>query len=71
MKIVTEFGKNGQQEITLPDGLYLATWGGYVIELTYKDKLYRLTTEDGVRGFGIKVVVTIKNGIATFDEIKN
>ncbi len=59
MKIVTEFGKNGQQEITLPDGLYLATWGGYVIELTYKDKLYRLTTEDGVRGFGIKVVVTM------------
>jgi hypothetical protein len=56
---------------TLPDGLYNGTWGGYVIEVHYKGKTYELTTEDGVKGMGIKVVVTIKNGVATFDELKN
>lgn len=55
----------------LPDGLYNGTWGGYGIELTYQGKTYELTTEEGVRGVGIKVVVTIKDGVATFDEIKN
>jgi hypothetical protein len=56
---------------TLPDGLYLGTWGGYVIEINYKGKNYELTTEEGVRGVGYKVVVNIKDGVATFDEIKN
>lgn len=58
-------------DTTLPDGLYTGTWGGYVIELRYKDKTYELETEEGVRGVGFRVLVKIENGIATFEEIKN
>lgn len=55
----------------LPDGAYFGIWGGSVIELSYKGKTYELTTEEGVRGVGYKVVVNVKDGVATFNEIKN
>jgi len=56
---------------TLPDGNYMGIWGGYVIEINFQGKTYQLTTYEGVRGFNIKVVVTIKDGKGTFIEIKN
>lgn len=56
---------------TLSDGLYYGTWGGYVIEVTSKGKTYELETDEGVRGMGIKVVVEVKEGIATFDEVQS
>ena len=59
------------KETTLPDGIYIGIWGGYIINIYYNEKYYELTTEEGVRGTGFKVVVTIKNGIATFESIKN
>lgn len=59
------------QPTTLPDGVYLAVWGGYMIELKYDGKLYELKTEDGVRGININVFVTIANGVATFEPSKN
>lgn len=59
------------QETTLPDGTYTGTWGGYTIDVRYKDKYYELTTEEGVRGMGFKVVVHIVNGVATFTSTVN
>jgi len=59
------------QVTTLPDGLYNGVWGGYVIEITSEGKHCELTTEEGVRGIGIKVVVQIENGIATFDMVRS
>lgn len=56
---------------TLPDGIYTGTWGGYIINIRYGDKYYELKTEEGVRGIGIHVVVTIKDGVATFEQLKN
>ena len=56
---------------TLPDGYYIGTWGGYVIELHYKEKTYQLKTEDGVRGINYKVIIYIENGIATFETVNN
>lgn len=32
---------------------------------------YELKTEEGLRGIGFGVIVTIKNGEATFDSIDN
>ncbi len=58
-------------ETTLPDGVYNGVWGGYVIELNYKGKTYQLETEDGVKGMGIKVVVMVNDGVATFNEVRN
>ena len=55
---------------TLPDGYYNGTWGGYVVEVTYKGKVFELETEEGVRGIGFKVIVQVENGVATFDEVK-
>lgn len=71
MSKILEIREKVPKVTTLPDGLYNGTWGGYVIELTYLGKTYELTTEEGVRGMNIKVVVTIKDGVATFNEIKN
>lgn len=59
------------QEVTLPDGIYTGIWGGYIIDLKYNGKTYELTTEEGVRGGGINVVVAIQNGVATFESVKN
>ena len=59
------------QVTTLPDGLYNGVWGGYVIEITSEGKQYELATEEGVRGIGIKVVIQIENGIATFDTVRS
>lgn len=55
----------------LPDGLYTGVWGGYVIEVRHNDHLYQLTTDEGVRGMGIRVVVNIKGEDMTFTELKN
>ena len=56
---------------TLPDGLYIGTWGGYIIQVNYEGKTYELKTEDGVKGMGFKVVVKIDKGVATFEELNN
>lgn len=68
---ILEIREKVPQIAMLPDGAYFGTWGGNIIDVSYKGKNYELTTEEGVRGMGIKVVVTIKDGVATFDEIKN
>lgn len=57
------------QVTTLPDGLYGAVWSGFVIELSYGSKNYQLDTEIGVKGIGIKVVVEVFEGVASFDTV--
>lgn len=59
------------QIATLPDGYYNGVWGGYVIELSHKGKTFELETEEGVKGIGIKVVVQVKEGVATFGELNS
>lgn len=59
------------QIVTLPDGTYTGEWGGYIIKLHYKGKNYNLTTEVGVKGMGIKVIVTIVDGVATYSQSSN
>lgn len=71
MNKILEIREKAPQTAKLPDGCYFGTWGGYVIELSYQGKTYELTTEEGVKGVGIKVVVTIKDGVVTFNELKN
>jgi hypothetical protein len=58
-------------ETTLEDGTYFGTWSGYIVEIYHNGKKYELTTEVGVRGMGFKVVVFVKDGVATFNEVKN
>ena len=59
------------QVSTLPDGYYNGTWGGYVVEVRYQNKIFELETEEGVRGAGFKVIVQVENGVATFDEVNS
>lgn len=59
------------QVASIPDGTYQGVWGGYVIEISYQGKTYQLTTEEGVRGMGIKVMVIIKDGVAEFTQVNN
>ena len=59
------------QVTTLPDGYYNGVWGGYSIDVNYKSKAYELETEDGVRGINVKVIVEVKDGIATFEEVNS
>lgn len=68
---ITSIRVKEPKETELPDGIYTGSWGGYTIEVYYNKKTYELTTEEGVRGAGFKVIVIIKNGIATFKEVKN
>ena len=59
------------KEVTLPDGVYTGTWGGNQIEVKYKDEYYLLTTDIGVRGVGLKVVVHKGPEGFWFNSIKN
>lgn len=59
------------QVTTLPDGQYEGLWGGYIIEIGSNGKEYELTTEEGVKGMNIKVIVEIKDGEATFEEVRS
>lgn len=68
---ILEIKEKVPQITTLPDGSYMGIWGGNVIDVTYNGKTYELTTDEGVRGMGFKVVVNIVNGVATFHDIKN
>ena len=54
---------------SIPDGFYRGIWGGTCITLTVDGAEYELTTEEGVRGGGFPVVVTVISGIATFKEL--
>ena len=55
----------------LPDGVFAGMWGGSEIEVVFENKKYILTTDEGIRGFGVKVVVSIIDGKGTFVELKN
>lgn len=68
---ITEITEKLPKSSTLEDGFYTGYWGGYVITVQHNSKQYELKTEEGVRGFNIKVAIEIKDGIATFDTIKN
>ena len=68
---ITSITEKVPQVTILPDGLYYGTWGGSVIDITYKEKKYELITEEGVRGSGFKVAVEIKDGVATFDSVQS
>ena len=56
---------------SIPDGFYRGVWGGTRITLTAHGADYELTTEQGVRGVGFPVIVTVISGIATFQELNN
>jgi hypothetical protein len=68
---ILEITERIPEPTSLPDGTYTGIWGGYVITLSYDKKTYELKTKEGVRGFNIKVVVTIKDGVASFVECNN
>ena len=71
MSKILEIREKVPQIAMLPDGAYFGTWGGNIIDVSYNGKNYELTTEEGVRGMGIKVVVNVNDGVATFNEFKN
>lgn len=54
---------------TLPNGYYNGIWGGYIIEVDYSNERYELTTEIGVKGVNIHVVVKVIDGNITFDKV--
>jgi hypothetical protein len=57
--------------VILPDGKYVGTWGGSLIVIRFEKVEYELKTEEGVRGINIGVVVSIVDGIGTFELLKN
>lgn len=52
----------------IPDGEYPGKWSSYQIEFVAGGVTYTATTESGVRGLGIPVIVTVKGGHVTFEQ---
>lgn len=71
MNKITKITEKLPQPATIPDGTYQGTWGGYKIEAKIRGKDYEMTTDDGVRGINVPVVITIKDGEATFVTLNN
>lgn len=71
MNKILEITEMKPQPATLPDGKYIGSWGGFLITVDYNSRTYTLKTERGVKGFGVKVLVTVLDGVATFEEFKN
>jgi len=59
--------KKVPEETTLSNGLYIGTWGGFIIELKFNNYIYELATEDAVTGVNIPVVVEVIDDNVTFD----
>jgi hypothetical protein len=71
MNKIIKITKKVPEEAVLPDGTYGGVLGGYIIEVTYKNDIYHLEIEEGIRGMGFKVMVIIIDGKATYEFIKN
>lgn len=56
-----------KRTVKLPDGNYSGLWSGYTIELRHSSGMYRLETEEGIRGINIPVTVSVVDGVATFN----
>ena len=54
----------------LSDGCYIGYWCSRKITIQKEDKYYELETEGGPRSRE-RVVVTIKDGVGTFEELNN
>lgn len=67
---ITEIVKP-RPEYPLGNGTYVGEWGGSIITVKHMGREYELTTDVSVRGFGIKVSVTINGDEMSFVEIKN
>ena len=65
--LIKKITKNVPQEVTLPDGLYSAEWSGYIIKLIFENEIYELQTIINAKGIGIKVIIEVTEGYATFD----
>ncbi len=68
MEQITKVEKLVKIEATLPDGLYSGLWGGYEIKILYNNEEYVLTTLIGVKGMNYPVIVTVKEGVITFED---
>lgn len=55
----------------LPNGIYLGVMASNKIELSHGGVEYILTTEEGIRGFGMNVIVESLDGTFTYGLIKN
>jgi hypothetical protein len=71
MKKVLSIQEKLPKQVTMPDGIYLGNWSGHEISVSVGKRNFDLTTDEGVRGINVTVVVTIKDGEATFEEINN
>ncbi len=71
MSKISKITERRPKETTLPDGVYFGIWGGSIITIEYEKTTYECHTEEGVRGIGFKVMVEIKDGVATFKEVNN
>jgi hypothetical protein len=61
--------KKVPQATILPDGYYPGRWCSNIIDVKLDGVDYEITTEEGIRG-NSPVVVEIKNGVITFDLLK-
>ncbi len=59
------------QITSLPDGIYEGIWGGHNIDVKFNNKTYNLKPDEGVRGINVKVIVTFKDGLGSFQTISN
>lgn len=64
---ITSIKKKVSKKDALPDGYYIGNWTGFIISVTSQNVEYLLTTQRG--GKGVKVVIEVKEGIATFNEV--
>ncbi len=71
MKKIWHIKEKPPKPIKLPDGTYMGTWGSFIITINHNGKDYECVTDEGIVGSGHEVVVTIKDGEATFEEVKN
>lgn len=54
----------------LDNGIYVGTWCSNKITIQVRERMYELTTEEGIRG-SCRVAVVIKGDDMTFQELTN
>lgn len=68
---IIEYAKKIPERSFLPDGWYTGKQSGYTIEVIFKDEIYVIKVDEGVRGIGIPVAIKIEGSNVQIEYLKN
>jgi hypothetical protein len=71
MAKIVEISKKIPEKSFLPDGWYTGQQSAYTIEVFFKNEIYIVKVDEGVRGINIPVTIKIEGNNIQIEYLKN